>query len=60
MVWRALEFGLNYGEEPFRLGTTWTTVSSARVNMRLNPEGFIFEGKGSACFPHDTLVPLHS
>jgi type II restriction/modification system DNA methylase subunit YeeA len=31
-------------------GVTWTTLSSDRLNMRLNPDGFIFEGKGSAAF----------
>ena len=34
----------------FREGVTWTTLSIARLNMRYNPEGFIFEGKGSAAF----------
>jgi type II restriction/modification system DNA methylase subunit YeeA len=34
----------------FREGVTWTTLSIARLNMRHNPEGFIFEGKGSAAF----------
>ncbi|MCP4577330.1 MAG: BREX-1 system adenine-specific DNA-methyltransferase PglX [Deltaproteobacteria bacterium] len=36
----------------FREGATWSSLSSSSLSMRYNPEGFIFESKGSVCFPH--------
>lgn len=35
----------------FREGITWSTVTIASLSMRYSPEGFIFETKGSVCFP---------
>lgn len=34
----------------FREGITWSTISSA-LSMRYSPPGFVFETKGSVCFP---------
>jgi len=36
----------------FKEGATWSSLSSSSLSMRYNPEGFIFESKGSVCFPH--------
>ena len=36
----------------FREGGTWSSLSSSSLSMRYNPKGFIFESKGSVCFPH--------
>jgi hypothetical protein len=35
----------------FKKGMTWSTISSGKLSMRYSPEGFIFETKGSVCFP---------
>ncbi len=35
----------------FREGITWSTISSSLLSMRYSPKGFIFETKGSVCFP---------
>lgn len=35
----------------FRKGMTWGTISSGKLSMRFSPEGFLFESKGSVCFP---------
>lgn len=35
----------------FREGITWSTISSSSLSMRYSPEGFLFETKGSVCFP---------
>jgi type II restriction/modification system DNA methylase subunit YeeA len=35
----------------FREGLTWSTIASSELSMRFNPAGFIFETKGSMCFP---------
>lgn len=37
----------------FRRGITWGTISSAVLSMRYSPDGFLFESKGSMCFPHE-------
>ena len=37
----------------FRKGMTWGTISSGKLSMRFSPEGFLFESKGSICFPLD-------
>jgi hypothetical protein len=34
----------------FKEGVTWSTISSA-LSMRYSPPGFLFETKGSVCFP---------
>jgi len=34
----------------FKEGITWSTISSA-LSMRYSPPGFVFETKGSVCFP---------
>jgi type II restriction/modification system DNA methylase subunit YeeA len=35
----------------FKSGATWSTISSSSLSMRYSPEGFLFETKGSVCFP---------
>ena len=35
----------------FKEGITWSTISSSSLSMRYSPEGFVFETKGSVCFP---------
>ena len=35
----------------FREGITWSTVTIAALSMRYSPPGFVFETKGSVCFP---------
>jgi type II restriction/modification system DNA methylase subunit YeeA len=35
----------------FREGITWSTVSSSKLSMRYHASGFMFETKGSVCFP---------
>ncbi|MFP3983856.1 MAG: BREX-1 system adenine-specific DNA-methyltransferase PglX [Desulfurivibrionaceae bacterium] len=35
----------------FKEGITWSTVSSSNFSVRYSPEGFLFETKGSVCFP---------
>ncbi|KPM01484.1 BREX-1 system adenine-specific DNA-methyltransferase PglX [Vibrio splendidus] len=37
----------------FREGLTWSTISSGDFSVRYNPEGFIFDIKGSVFFPTD-------
>ncbi len=40
---------------PFRGGLTWGTISSSRFSMRESPKGFMFETKGAACLPADSV-----
>ena len=35
----------------FKEGMTWSTIAN-RMSMRYSPEGFMFETKGSVCFPN--------
>jgi type II restriction/modification system DNA methylase subunit YeeA len=35
----------------FKEGMTWSTISSSKLSMRYSPMGFLFETKGSVCFP---------
>lgn len=35
----------------FREGMTWSTISISSLSMRYSPVGFLFETKGSVCFP---------
>ena len=35
----------------FSEGMTWSTVTSGKLSMRYSPQGFVFETKGSVCFP---------
>jgi hypothetical protein len=42
----------------FKEGGTWSTLTISRISMRLCPRGFLFESKGSVCFPKD-LTELH-
>ena len=35
----------------FKEGMTWSTISSFKLSMRYSPAGFLFEKKGSVCFP---------
>lgn len=35
----------------FSEGITWSTISSSKLSMRYSPVGFLFETKGSVCFP---------
>ena len=37
----------------FKRGMTWSTISSGKLSMRYSPSGFLFETKGSMCFPLD-------
>lgn len=37
----------------FKEGMTWSTISSGKFSMRYSPVGFLFETKGSVCFPLD-------
>lgn len=37
----------------FREGMTWSTATMSKLSMRYSPEGFLFESKGSVCFPND-------
>ena len=43
----------------FESGLTWSSIAPA-FSIRFCPEGFIFETKGSMCFPHkaDDMLPL--
>ena len=43
----------------FESGLTWSSIAPA-FSIRFCPEGFIFETKGSMCFPHkgDDTLPL--
>ena len=34
----------------FRKGITWSSLTNGSLSMRLSPEGFVFESKGSVCF----------
>jgi type II restriction/modification system DNA methylase subunit YeeA len=45
----------------FREGITWSTLTSVSLSMRYSPVGFVFETKGSVCFPlkgNPIQVPL--
>ncbi|MDD2062071.1 BREX-1 system adenine-specific DNA-methyltransferase PglX [Pseudomonas sp. 25571] len=42
----------------FREGATWSTLTSSHLSVRLFPEGFAFESKGSVCFPHDAISTI--
>jgi type II restriction/modification system DNA methylase subunit YeeA len=45
----------------FREGITWSTVTIASLSMRYSHPGFVFETKGSVCFPLNnkkTQIPL--
>ena len=37
----------------FRQGMTWSTATMSKLSMRYSPVGFLFESKGSVCFPID-------
>lgn len=37
----------------FRQGMTWSTATMSKLSMRFSPVGFLFESKGSVCFPID-------
>ncbi|MDO5144344.1 MAG: BREX-1 system adenine-specific DNA-methyltransferase PglX [bacterium] len=37
----------------FREGMTWSTATMSKLSMRYSPKGFLFESKGSVCFPHE-------
>lgn len=37
----------------YQEGMTWSTISSGKLSMRYSPKGFVFETKGSVCFPKD-------
>ncbi|MCS0321280.1 BREX-1 system adenine-specific DNA-methyltransferase PglX [Vibrio diabolicus] len=36
----------------FREGGTWSSLASGGFSMRYSPKGYVFESKGSICFPH--------
>ncbi len=35
----------------FKGGATWSSVTTSNLSMRIFPQGFAFESKGSVCFP---------
>ncbi len=35
----------------FKVGATWSTISSSHFSMRFTPSGYVFETKGAMCFP---------
>ena len=37
----------------FKKGFTWSTITTGNLSMRYNPEGYLFESKGSKCFVSD-------
>jgi len=37
----------------FMSGWSWSTISSSKASFRFSPIGFMFETKGSVCFPMD-------
>ncbi|WP_312433279.1 BREX-1 system adenine-specific DNA-methyltransferase PglX [Lacrimispora sp.] len=37
----------------YKEGMTWSTISSGKLSMRYSPKGFVFETKGSVCFPQN-------
>ena len=37
----------------FQEGGTWSSLSSSSFSMRYSPKGFLFESKGSVCFPFE-------
>ena len=40
----------------FREGMTWSTATMSKLSMRHSPQGFLFESKGSVCFPNDASL----
>jgi len=40
----------------FKVGLTWSAISSSSLSMRLSPEGAMFETKGAMCFPEAASV----
>lgn len=43
-------------ENYFKLGITWSDVSSSKFACRLSEGGFIFDIKGSSCFPNKNEI----
>jgi type II restriction/modification system DNA methylase subunit YeeA len=39
----------------FREGGSWSTISSSDFSMRYFPDTFVFESKGSVCFPFEKI-----
>ncbi|MDP3114747.1 MAG: BREX-1 system adenine-specific DNA-methyltransferase PglX [Candidatus Cloacimonadaceae bacterium] len=37
----------------FLEGWSWSTISSSKASFRFSPKGFMFETKGSVCFPKE-------
>ena len=37
----------------FKQGMSWSTLTASLLSMRLSPVGFMFETKGSVCFPNN-------
>ena len=42
----------------FREGITWSSLAN-QLSLRYSPEGFIFESKGSMCYPNDSSTLLY-
>ncbi|HDZ9833453.1 TPA: BREX-1 system adenine-specific DNA-methyltransferase PglX [Yersinia enterocolitica] len=42
----------------FKVGTTWSTISSSDFSMRFTPTGYLFETKGAMCFPEDESASI--
>lgn len=43
----------------FRNGLSWSSLTSSFLSVRNSPMGFIFETKGSVCFPHNQQDSLY-
>ena len=43
----------------FKEGITWSTISSKKISMRINPSGSIFETKGAVLFPYNENYTLY-
>lgn len=42
----------------FRAGITWSSLAN-QLSLRYSPEGFIFESKGSMCYPNNNSTLLY-
>ena len=38
----------------FKEGMTWSTATMSKLSMRYSPNGYLFESKGSVCFPKES------
>jgi len=42
----------------FKEGITWSDVATGDFSCRYTPEGFIFDIKGTSCFPETAILPI--